>query len=215
MHKDVKLCSDNNDIKGLRYIFVDSLDVDPTFEKYAEDFEYCRNLTGLFDDHIELSPLTMDENQWNSAYWGILKSDLLKNFSLKRFQHMQRVAKVVYAEKVRRLSLERRKNIQSVSQKSQTNDLINESVTVKKPATDIRKSTRTLEETVAKQNEERMRDMVVANQKFEEEKRKEERRMQQRERDIKRQEESDKNVKKVMGIVLAVIVIFIVILILI
>lgn len=32
MLTEVKKCIESNDIKGLHYIFVDSLDVDPTFE---------------------------------------------------------------------------------------------------------------------------------------------------------------------------------------
>lgn len=33
MLAEVRKCADNHDIKGLRYIFVDALDVDPTFDK--------------------------------------------------------------------------------------------------------------------------------------------------------------------------------------
>ena len=40
MHNEVKKCVDSGNLKSLRYIFVDCLDVDPTFEKYVEDFEY-------------------------------------------------------------------------------------------------------------------------------------------------------------------------------
>ena len=92
-----------NDIKGLRYIFADSLDVDPTFEKYNEDYEYCKGLTGFFESYEELTKLTDDSSKWNKSYWTQLKMDLMKNFSEKRFEHMKKVAKVIYSEKIERL----------------------------------------------------------------------------------------------------------------
>ena len=55
MHEQVKKYADEGNIKGLKYIFVDALDVDPTFEKYREDFHYCKGLN-LFEPNRELSP---------------------------------------------------------------------------------------------------------------------------------------------------------------
>lgn len=104
---EVKKCAESQDIKGLRYIFVDCLDVDPTFEKYKADYEYCKSISGMFDDHQELSGLIMDESKWTKGYWEQLKLDLMKNFSEKRFGHMVCVAKVVYADKIARLMNER------------------------------------------------------------------------------------------------------------
>ncbi len=99
MHKDVKNCADSRDIKGLHYIFVDSLDVDPTFEKYREDLEYCKNLQGFYEPYQELTSFVNSESNWNKDYWIQLKTDLLKNFSKERFDHMRQVAKVVFAAK--------------------------------------------------------------------------------------------------------------------
>ncbi len=107
MHKTVKKYADNADIKGLKYIFVDCLDADPTFEDYREDFEYCRNLPGLLEDHMELTPFCKDPTGWDEDYWIGLKKDLLKNFSMKRFGHMREVAEVFYKEKVCRIRQER------------------------------------------------------------------------------------------------------------
>ena len=56
MFAEVKKCADNHDIKGLHYIFVDSLDVDPTFDKYREDYTYCKEIVGFFDNHVEMTP---------------------------------------------------------------------------------------------------------------------------------------------------------------
>ena len=47
--------------------------------------------------------------KWNEKYWVQIKMDLMKNFSEKRFSHMREVAKVIYAEKIKRLEQERRK----------------------------------------------------------------------------------------------------------
>lgn len=107
MLTEIRKCVDANDIKGLRYIFVDCLDVDPTFEKYKSDYEYCTNMDGLFEPYRELMPLSLDKAAWDMNYWEQLKLDLMKNFSRKRFEHMREVAKVVYAEKVDKLLRER------------------------------------------------------------------------------------------------------------
>lgn len=122
MLAEVKKCAENNDIKGLRYIFLDSLDVDPTFEKYREDYEYCRNMEGFFEVYRDLNEMLEDNSRWTLAYWEQLKMDLMKNFSEKRFNHMIRVAQVIYAEKIARLVREREgnqevKEIGSVGQK--------------------------------------------------------------------------------------------------
>ncbi len=115
MLAEVKKCADSNDIKGLHYIFVDCLDVDPTFEKYAEDFEYCKNINGFLVTHTNLTPIR-NRIGWDRAYWEQLKLDLMKNFSEERFSHMREVAEYIYADKIKRLKEERAKS--SVSTKS-------------------------------------------------------------------------------------------------
>lgn len=107
MNIEIKKCADQNDVKGLRYIFVDCLDVDPTFESYKEDYEYCKRIKGFFVDFEDITPLRTNSSDWNEDYWVKLKVDLLKNFSEKRFLHMIEVAKVVKADKIRRLQQER------------------------------------------------------------------------------------------------------------
>ena len=106
MHEEVKKAVQNSDIKRLKYIFVDSLDVDPTFENYREDFDYCSKYN-MFENHEVLTRLQKDSTNWTSDYWKSLKKDLIKNFSKKRLEHMIEVAKVVYKEKVERLKKER------------------------------------------------------------------------------------------------------------
>lgn len=107
MNAEVKKCADANDIKGLRYIFVDCLDVDPTFDTYREDYEYCKRLSGFLEGYTELTPLRMEASEWNEDYWVKLKVDLLKNFAEIRFSHMIEVVKVLKADKIKRLHRER------------------------------------------------------------------------------------------------------------
>ena len=114
MHKEVKSCADKGDIKGLKYIFVDCLDVDPTFEKYKEDYEYCKNLNGLFESHRELTPFSMDKSLWNYKYWQKLKTDLLKNFSDSRFKHMIDIERI---EKLKEQASQAQANKNSDSKK--------------------------------------------------------------------------------------------------
>lgn len=103
----LKECRDKQDFIGMRYIFLDSLDVDPTFEKYQEDYELCKRMSGLFEKHVELHEFILDKKRWTKNYWNQLKSDLKKNFSQERFEHMIEVAQVVYEDKVKRLLEER------------------------------------------------------------------------------------------------------------
>lgn len=106
MLKEVIKCAESHDIKGLHYIFVDSLDVDPTFETYREDYEYCKKIDGMFEPHRDISPM-LSERYWTPEYWNQLKLDLMKNFSEKRFEHMISVARIVYKDKISRLVAER------------------------------------------------------------------------------------------------------------
>ena len=107
LHDEVKRLADSNDVVGLRYVFVDALDADPTFEFYQEDYDYCRS-KGLLEPHQELTPLTQDQTQWTKDYWAHLKVDLLKNLSEKRLMHMKQVAQVLKADEIRRITEEYR-----------------------------------------------------------------------------------------------------------
>ena len=117
MDNIVKVCADKGEVKRLKYIFSDSLDVDPTFVKYQEEYEYCKKVSGLFESYIEMTPLIENQNAWNMDYWAKIKSDLLKNFSEKRFDFMRKVAKVLYAEKIERIIKERNEEAEKNKQK--------------------------------------------------------------------------------------------------
>lgn len=103
----IKNYADNGDLKELKYIFVDALDVDPTFVRYEEEYNYCKSIPGLLEAHIELTPFRQDKTRWDEAYWTSLKMDLVKNFSDLRMMHMKEVAQVFLAEKITRILKER------------------------------------------------------------------------------------------------------------
>lgn len=107
MDQKIKQYADARDLTSLKYIFVDSLDVDPTFEQYEEAYNYCKSIPGLLEQHIELTPFTNDVSQWTETYWAKLKMDLKKNFSDQRMNYMRKVANVLLADKAQRILKER------------------------------------------------------------------------------------------------------------
>ena len=109
MHKNVNEHAELGDIKWLRYFFRESLDIDPTFEEYKEDYECACKVPGMIVPYQELTPLTDDQSQWNIDYWIKLKRDLMENFSVKRLEHMKKVARVIHADKLERIIKEREK----------------------------------------------------------------------------------------------------------
>lgn len=115
MDKKIKQYADARDLTSLKYIFVDSLDVDPTFAQYEEAYNYCKAIPGLLEQHIELTPFTNDASQWTETYWAKLKMDLKKNFSDQRMSHMRKVAKVFLADKAQRILKERQATSESTT----------------------------------------------------------------------------------------------------
>ena len=110
VNKDVKICVDSKDIIGLKHIFADCLDADPTFDESVNDYNYVKkNAPWLFEDYKEMTPLSNNPKDWNKEYWSKIKFDLENNFCDKRFMHMVKVAKVVYKDKIERLYNERSK----------------------------------------------------------------------------------------------------------
>lgn len=109
VHDIVKVSAEKHNTKRLKYIFVDCLDVDPTFEDYKDDYEYCINIPGLglFEEYVEMTPIRKNKDLWDIFYWKSIKIDLIQNFSKERFLHMVEVARVVHADKIKRIEKER------------------------------------------------------------------------------------------------------------
>lgn len=212
MLEEVKKCIDRDDIQGLRYIFADALDVDPTFERYREDYNYCKGINNFFEANVEKTPLRQESSRWDRQYYEQLKIELMKNFSEVRFEHMIKVAKVVYADKAARLLSERQKREQQ---------------NINKP--DIKSST--LEKNI-NMSQSALHDEELQEKKLAEMRKQLEHENQEAERKIKEQKAlveakkrqninvnktnsnntADNSLKKVVGAVLAVIVLVVIIL---
>lgn len=115
MDKKIKQYADDGDLTSLKYIFVDSLDVDPTFAQYEDAYNYCKAIPGLLEQHIELTPFINDASQWTETYWAKLKMDLKKNFSDQRMSHMRKVARAFLADKAQRILKERQASLVSTT----------------------------------------------------------------------------------------------------
>lgn len=202
MHKEVKSCADKGDIKGLKYIFVDCLDVDPTFEKYKEDYEYCKNLNGLFESHRELTPFSMDKSLWNYKYWQKLKTDLLKNFSDSRFKHMIEVAKIVYSDKIERILKERENSL------NMNNKKINESGIKTSTASKIVTSSKLEKENQQSMLEEERRRIQIENRKTRAKEKADIERIEKlKEQASQAQANKNSDSKKLMGVVVGTVLI--------
>ncbi|WP_073088997.1 hypothetical protein [Selenomonas ruminantium] len=99
MHDEVKKSIAQGKGSNLRYFFVDSFNIDPTFASYHDDFEYCRQ-HDVFEPQRRLTPFRTDERSWDKEYWLNLKADLQDNFSEERMLHMINVAKVIYKQRI-------------------------------------------------------------------------------------------------------------------
>ena len=214
MLAEIKKCVDSHDIKGLRYILVDSLDVDPTFEKYSEDFSYSKTLSGFFEDHQEFTGLVSDSSRWDMEYWNQLKMDLMKNFSEKRFEHMLCVAKVVYADKITRLLEERKKREEGSIEKTAGQASKDNSEAAPSSADDIeqqRKAKVMKEAEIQEQRlEEKRKALEAENKRIEEMQKKQRARIEAAKKasaQKKKVNTGSQTSKKVLGIVLAIIVI--------
>ena len=211
MISGIKKCIENKDIVGLRYIFLDSLDVDPTFEQYQSDYNVCKNIEGMFEPYIELTPLSLSSSDWNMEYWGKIKFDQKKNFSEKRFEHMRTIAKEVHAEKVKRLMAEREEK--KVKFEKEFESVI--------PTTELNKqqikndtlySQAKISEADQRRLEERKRELDLGNQAFEKEQKNSN---SNKIYDFEKQEvydvtqEGQNHIKKIVGVALIIIIVIV------
>ena len=220
MLAEVKKCADKGDITGLRYIFADRLDVDPTFEKYRAEYEFCKGIDGMFEGFEDLNGIIFDVNRWDLQYWIQLKLDLKKNFSQERFEHMMKVAQIVYADKIERLLAERKAK-KAVAEKKREKPAPEtsrpakmESSVVKEviPTADTQKRM-TESEMQEKRLEEKRKALELENQKAEAEQQTQRARIEAEKRKNGVQsttQEGDYESKKFRGIVLAITVVIIV-----
>lgn len=222
MLTEIKKCADAQDIKGLRYIFADCLDVDPTFEKYRESYEFCKKIPGLFESHQELSDIVENQSKWSREYWDQLKMDLMKNFSQRRFEHMIQVAKVVYGDKIDRLLKERSESESQAADtkkqeavRSHESDIIDhnavpaDSQVIKENNSETKLSEAELQE---KRLEEKRKEIEENNKRVEREQAAQRARIEEKRRSAYNGMGGDFTPKKSKGIVIGIIAVVIVVL---
>ena len=239
MNIEIKNFADSRDLKSLKYIFVDSLDVDPTFVRYEQEYNYCRSIPGLLERHVELTPFTQDQSKWNESYWTSLKMDLIKNFSDVRMTHMREVAKVLLADKVQRILAERNADAASVAKGSvsdQTKKILVESKRISAETKsivdeddrDVAKSGQldcvVIREPVQSRKEEQDRMILEAKKKLEQENRVTEQKRLADDRRVEQQRQLYQNMnqedlrgdfsKKAIGIAIAAVAVIVIVLIL-
>lgn len=211
----IKNYADARDLKELKYIFVDALDVDPTFVRYEEEYNYCKSIPGLLEAHIELTPFRQDKTRWDEAYWTSLKMDLVKNFSDRRMMHMKEVAQVFLAEKIARILKERDVAVTTPSIASSALPKIEDKV---------ESAPTTIATPVISRAEQEKRELEEAKRKLEEENRRTEAGRQAKARRIEQQRKKHQTAtqttptgdssKKAIGIAVAVLAVVAVVLIL-
>lgn len=103
MRKIVRNYINGNDLEGLRFVFLDSLDVDPTFDDYRADYDACKDLPGFFAPNENLTPFRENPGDWDENYWQNLKNDLQINFSRERFEHMRAAAPAIFHDKAEQI----------------------------------------------------------------------------------------------------------------
>ena len=112
-------------VKRLKYVFVDSLDVDPTNVKYKTFYDIAKK-RGLLEPHEELTPFYPDSQLEKMSereldeYWIKIKRDYINNPSDERMQNMIRIAKIIYKEKIQKL-MKQRKEIDDDEEELQKN----------------------------------------------------------------------------------------------
>ena len=138
MNEQIKKYADSGDVKSLKYIFVDALDVDPTFVGFEEEYNYCKSVPGLLEPYVELTPFKVNQDDWDEDYWTSLKIDLVKNFSDRRMSHMREVAKVFLADKVQQILAERASSVSVKKNSEQVTGSIRRQAHVSKAAEQAR-----------------------------------------------------------------------------
>lgn len=220
MNTEIKKFADSGDIKSLKYIFVDSLDVDPTFVRYEEEYNYCKSIPGLLEPHVELTPFSENKANWTEEYWTSLKMDLIKNFSDKRMSHMRDVAQVFLADKVQRILAERAANNtiqQSVAPKAEPVQTEKVANITPKPDVTLKEPSISKAELQARQLEEERRKLEAENKAHQEREARERAARMEQQRRMQTQTQSqtgDGFSKKAIGIAVAAVTVAVVLILL-
>lgn len=210
---EIKKYADSGDIKSLKYIFVDSLDVDPTFARYEEEYNYCKSIPGLLEPHIELTPFSENKADWNEEYWTRLKMDLVKNFSDRRMSHMRDVAQVFLADKIKRILAERAANAVQTKAVPKVETIQAEKVdrSISQSVTVFKKTSISKAELQEREKEEEMRKIAAENEEIDKKIAAQRAARIEQQRRIQTQSPNEDGLpKKVIGIAIAAIIVAVV-----
>lgn len=213
MNMEIKKYADSGDIKSLKYIFVDSLDVDPTFARYEEEYNYCKSIPGLLEPHIELTPFSENKADWNEEYWTRLKMDLVKNFSDRRMSHMRDVAQVFLADKIKRILAERAANAVQTKAVPKVETIQAEKVdrSISQSVTVFKKTSISKAELQEREKEEEMRKIAAENEEIDKKIAAQRAARIEQQRRIQTQSPNEDGLpKKVIGIAIAAIIVAVV-----
>ena len=213
MNTEIKKYADSGDIKSLKYIFVDSLDVDPTFARYEEEYNYCKSISGLLEPHIELTPFSENKADWNEEYWTRLKMDLVKNFSDRRMSHMRDVAQVFLADKIKRILAERAANAVQTKAVPKVETIQAEKVdrSISQSVTVFKKTSISKAELQEREKEEEMRKIAAENEEIDKKIAAQRAARIEQQRRIQTQSPNEDGLpKKVIGIAIAAIIVAVV-----
>lgn len=108
-----------NDFLSLRRYFYNGFDLDPTFDTYQSDFEYCKE-RGFVESHKGLTPFVYDQSLWTKDYYDKIHGDLLRNLSSYRVKHLKRVARFVFKTKIEKIEARRRREQHAENNVSQS-----------------------------------------------------------------------------------------------
>lgn len=206
MLKEINRYIENNDMIGLRYIFLDCLDVDPTFEKYKEGYGRVKTIDGFFEDYVELHPLVEEKEKWNEDYWIQLKNDLKENFSEKRFTHMREVAKVYFSDKISKLQLQRQK-LEEARERKKLEQTITEQKEKNKGASCLNEDKLSVEEEQKIRLEQKKKELEAKNKEIERHIKKQKQKVENQKKEyVRNQSKKDKEIALVLGIVIIIII---------
>lgn len=212
MHTEIKKYADCGDIKSLKYIFADSLDVDPTFVQYEEEYNYCKSIPGLLEPHVELTPFRENPADWDEAYWTSLKQDLTANFSDRRMSHMREVAQVLLADKIKKLLAER--EARRKQQKAAHNAVPVQTTSAANVTAASGESAISQQELQAKILEEQRRKLAEEKREKEAQIQRDEQGRQQRRQELAEQQNGDGVSKKAIGIAVAAVTVAVILILL-
>lgn len=98
----------NQDIIAIRIMLKNRITSDPTFKEFDELDNYIKNKTDInIYQEYDRKEFETDIKKWNKDYLNTECVRLVTNFSKERVNHLRKVCKVVYKERIDSINRER------------------------------------------------------------------------------------------------------------